>query len=243
MNLSIGILIIGSLHWDDQDHRRQWRNDRLQTDREFPVRAPIRYGRKSESRGNTYTMIFSPSCDLGKAKAVLCKKRISSIDDLMIEAEKLWIAERRAGDEIVRNEKLSTRWGCVALLQHPRFLTGSSKEFMQPLIEGWKQRVSMEPHYNGGEYEAKDGSAVNKSGLLQIGWPALSDGCGHTPLDLILATVTKPSLDKQTKRIRHRANDSRSMESSWAPLRRLLLEQSKKWNTNIPRRCACRAAG
>jgi len=58
------------------------------------VTAPIRYGRRSEMRGKTYTMVFSNAIGDGRAIAVRCAHPVSSIDDLISEAEHLWAAEQ-----------------------------------------------------------------------------------------------------------------------------------------------------
>lgn len=56
----IGVLIIGSLYWDDdKPHREEWRRDRLRMDNRQYVKVPIRYGRYSETRKG-YTMVFPP---------------------------------------------------------------------------------------------------------------------------------------------------------------------------------------
>jgi hypothetical protein len=129
MKLSIGVLIVGSLDWESKDYgeafrrrltaddreriarRTKWRNDRLMEDvaSEFRVRVPIRYGRKSITRGGSFTMVFSPEyvSRLGTAKAVRCKRSVISIDDLAAEAMKLWAAESND----THRGKLSARWG------------------------------------------------------------------------------------------------------------------------------------
>src|SRR5271165_777112 len=107
MSLSIGILIIGSLYWDSD--RQTWRNSRLLMDQALTVRAPIRYGRRSGRRGDTYTMVFSRQCKLGQAKVVPCR---STAGDIVDEAEHLWTAERNAPP----NHRISASWGRVALL-------------------------------------------------------------------------------------------------------------------------------
>ena len=68
MPLNGGILIVGSLLWDER--REGWRRSRLDMESAELVTAPIRYGRQSETRGNTYTMVFSRGCDTGKAMVV-----------------------------------------------------------------------------------------------------------------------------------------------------------------------------
>lgn len=199
MNLNIGILMVGSLYWDGQQHRQKWRQERLKIDKEYVVRSPIRYGRKSTSRGNTYTMVFSPGCEGGQAKVIACRYPVSSLESLVDEAERLWAAERPANTALSPNERLSANWGCVALLLHPRLLTGPDQKFLRILLDGWAGRVSQEANYNGDEYAAVDGSAIDKNGVLRIGWPDLIDGSGTTPFDLLLATATKPSLDVKTR--------------------------------------------
>ncbi|MDZ4341070.1 MAG: hypothetical protein U1E51_01365, partial [Candidatus Binatia bacterium] len=69
MNFNGGVIIIGSLLWDDNKGRKAWRQDYLRPkDTKIPVPLKIRYGRESESRNCTYTMIFSnhPTTELGQ---------------------------------------------------------------------------------------------------------------------------------------------------------------------------------
>ena len=62
--IRIGVLIIGSLYWDEKEHRETWRRDRLvDLGDATRVHVPIRYGRLSRKRGCTYTMVFSRQLD------------------------------------------------------------------------------------------------------------------------------------------------------------------------------------
>ena len=69
---SIGILIAGSLYWSTEPYRVTWRDKFLDISRVIPVRAPIRYGRKS--RLGSYTMVFAPGSPIGQAKVVACRR-------------------------------------------------------------------------------------------------------------------------------------------------------------------------
>lgn len=74
---SLGVLMIGSLYWDCSSIRKKWRRTRLDMDREQHVCVPIRYGRCSQSRGMSYTMVFSAGlskskCGLPRTAAVSC---------------------------------------------------------------------------------------------------------------------------------------------------------------------------
>jgi hypothetical protein len=55
--LSIGVLTIGSLYWDER--RKAWRDSRLNLGDSWNVPMRIRYGRLSTGRDNSYTMVFS----------------------------------------------------------------------------------------------------------------------------------------------------------------------------------------
>jgi len=89
MPLTAGVLIIGSLLWDSKKGRPAWRKARLDTGSAQTVTAPIRYGRLSESRGNSYTMVFSRLCQAGQAQLVPCSHTISCLQELIEEAEHL----------------------------------------------------------------------------------------------------------------------------------------------------------
>ena len=138
MKLSIGVIVVGSLDWESKDYgpslrwklkpgdlkrierRNKWRNERLVANaEEHRLRVPIRYGRRSRNREGTFTMVFSPELGsrLGIAKAIRCKRDVTSIADLTAEAMELWFAE---SNETHRG-KLSASWGCVTLLIAPRF--------------------------------------------------------------------------------------------------------------------------
>src|SRR5258708_994055 len=81
VRLDAGILIMGSLLWDRDKVRQQWRDERLDCMQSELVSAPIRYGRRSgERRGYTYTMVLSRSAPAGHARVVRCSHAIKSAD-------------------------------------------------------------------------------------------------------------------------------------------------------------------
>lgn len=100
----------------------------------------------------------------------------SAYPEVISEAEWLWAAESKG----VLRRSISSGWGCVALLVHPeRGIPGE-------LVEGWGRHVA-------GHYGSDEGRLVNSRGILQIPWPALADGSGLVPLDLLLATSNSPT--------------------------------------------------
>ena len=182
MPLSGGILIIGSLLWDER--REAWRNLRLDMNSAEPVTAPIRYGRRSQTRGNTYTMVFSSGCEAGRAKLVRYSHTVVSIGDLISEAEHLWAAEQNA----TPNAELSAGWGCVTLLHNPE------RPLSETFLTGWADRISRNRNYGNMTQPATERRLVSPGGLLEIAWPRrVADGSA-VPLDFLLATATCPTL-------------------------------------------------
>lgn len=175
------ILIIGSLLWDSEPRRKDWREKRLDVSERTPVRAPIYYGRKSEKRGNTFTMVFGSSEPSGQAVLVPCKKQIETVDDLVEEANALWQAE----DASAASGCFHKSWGCVGVL-------------FREATESAALRKAWVNHF--GEKRARPISVIDSNGQLGIAWPSNIDGrpVGH---DLILATATKPVTERPSAHV------------------------------------------
>ena len=187
MSFKLRILIIGSLYWETHPVRDRWRKERLLLDEQFSVGVPIRYGRFAVGR-NSYTMVFSPCCQLGPAKIVRCKLSVSSGNDLICEAEELWKAESKKDET---HGKVSGDWGCVALVTNPKI------HVPEEILDGWASHVNGQEGYGTISGSPSEGVVVTKRGSLLIDWPQLSVG-GSVPLDMLLATATKPTLEADT---------------------------------------------
>jgi hypothetical protein len=192
-----GILIAGSLYWSDRPHRVQWRKDHLRQGSEIAVDVPIRYGRLSSE--GSYTMVFAPACPLGRAKIIECQHSNNTIDDVIREAQALWLAESRDGSP--RQPTLASNWGCVALLANP------ASALPRSLFDAWAARVAEERYsrgkvrcYDSQAYAVQGRAAISDGGLLQIAWPVFaSTGAAVDSFDLLLATATKPTPDANTR--------------------------------------------
>ena len=182
------ILIIGSLLWDEDEIRTNWRNSDLDITQSKIVYAPIRYGRISGGRRkNTFTMVFSSLCypsELGTAVLVPLKEPISNKDELLANAANLWQAERPISQ--IYNREISYKWGSVGLLVNP---DGS---FSNELIENWKH------HYESQDFKPEIRLAANEipiitpEGILEMQWPCEVGNGNFVALDFILATAIKP---------------------------------------------------
>ena len=187
MPLTAGVLIIGSLFWDQEKDRPVWRAERLNMAAARWVSAPIRYGRKSITRGGGYTMVLSGSCPAGQVRLVPCTRPVATSHDLTAEAEHLWKAEQP--DAGARRIASSGGWGCVALLPNP------ARHLPEEVLEGWTARVAQEPEYARVARAIEEGGLLSEKGLLRIEWPrAIGEGGARVDTDLLLVTVTKPTL-------------------------------------------------
>lgn len=164
------ILIVGSLLWDNQK-RDKWRRSRLCISQKVSVLVPIRYGRRSSSRGNTFTMTLSSDSPTGRAVLVPCKTAIVDVTALIVEAEALWKAEWRDASP----REIGRSWGCVGV----SFRTGAE-------LAGWLQPWA--DHFRA---NASAISPVDRNGVLQIPWPTATLDGAPADVDLILATATK----------------------------------------------------
>jgi hypothetical protein len=179
-------LIIGSLFWDDgQDEmRKTWRAERLLINEAIDVAAPIRYGRKSSSRGDTYTMVLSMKAPNGRAKLVPCTKLITNSNDLLEEAVRLWQAESQTAS----NSALSASWGCVGLKMRDDVVCPDD------IPTKWAQVAKdNQAHFNI-RHAHDELPLLDNSGVLQVAWPTKADGKPLTEIDALLVSVNQPTL-------------------------------------------------
>jgi hypothetical protein len=176
--MKAGVLIIGSLLWDDAPHRIEWRRSRLVMDRKMQVTAPIHYGRLSQSRGNTFTMTFAMDGKLGQGILVPCRRDSSDINALLDEAHELWKAEFKTA----QLGSIGATWGCVGVLFRDALATNSLAS--KWATEFCKRTTSPVP-------------PVGNTGLLNIPWIEIASN-ESADIDLILATATRAETIRPT---------------------------------------------
>ncbi len=190
--MRLGILIIGSLYWDPSRVRCHWRQNRLNCTEQHRVRVPIRYGRKSKERGDTFTMVFARSCSedakLGNGLVVPARAECCEPEHLLEEAEHLWAAERNC-DEI---SGICKDWGKVCILEN------RGAKLLKPILQAWQSRIEAVGNaYTAlptaqGENPVLDAS----TGRALFDWP--TDTVTKKPLlgfDLLLMTANAPTLN------------------------------------------------
>lgn len=194
MDLKGGVVIIGSLIWEDhldnakQDYiRKDWRKQNL-CDKPVLTKVPIRYGRESRTRKYTYTMVFSTSYEntLGQALILPFNENVISFELLERQAIALAIAE---GIYKMDNLRLTSNWGSVALLTNPKLKEKdfASYEFIR---KKWADIYhSYRETFLADNYRAKEesDSVMTQDGFLNIGWQAEMN-----EFDLLIATPVIP---------------------------------------------------
>lgn len=179
MAFRAGVPIIGSLLWDEENARPQWRAQRLDEKNAKPAPVPIRYGRFSTKRG-AYAMVFSKLCyrhrDLGRGVIVPFVRPIATFDDLQQEAEFLATAEGLGGN---------WEWGAVGLLKN------TSSKLPVDFVERWRRFFrGKAAHFQGfSGHTPSETPAIAEDGFLNLKWPIT--GKGFPKYDLLLATPTK----------------------------------------------------
>jgi len=189
--MRLGILIIGSLYWDRSPVRCRWRQARLSGMGDRRVRVPIRYGRKSSKRGNTYTMVFAKSCSepgkLGTGLVAPACVECGKPEHLLEEAQYLWAAEQ----DSERVGGICADWGRACILLNP---ASTPSEAIQ---KAWQAKIKAAgnaytvPPTADGEGDILDAT----TGRALFDWPI--DDETQQPLrgfDLLIMTATVPTL-------------------------------------------------
>lgn len=184
-----GIMMIGSLLWEETEHREEWRRERLDlSEGPTAVLAPIRYGRSSENRAYTYTMVLSrlaarADYGLGSAWVAPCRREVSTIEELSQEARALWVAESKEGRP---TSDLCATWGAVGIL---------FREAQHPIRESWA-RLWKGKRCPTLDCARSEHPIINGDGTLAVRWPTAMGNTGPVEMDVLLATATKPTLIK-----------------------------------------------
>ena len=188
MNYRGGVIIIGSLLWDNAV-RNEWRRSSLESlESKIPVSVKIRYGRESgKQRHHTHTMIFSnhPTTGLGQGYIVGLRQTIGNQETLkeqaiaLAKAEGIWTQQRPF---------LAIDWGAVGLLvnENKRGTDWIKSNWVQVFRANRCEQASCQ--FNHVQFSiADERPVISEDGFLQIDWsPEMDD------FDFLIATPTAP---------------------------------------------------
>ncbi len=197
-NLKGGVLIIGSLLWQDylenvgDDIRKTWRTGHLMIDSKIMVKVPIRYGRYSK-KNKIYTMTYSKSVSRTKfgtgyfvpfSNAVL-----TTADDIINEAIALSEAEGM-------KKIFVAKWGAaLAILFNDQKIDDKAKSYLSKL---WNNKIKANNDYNPPLFKKNktETPCMKANGQLNFSWVKPVDERQAELLnsyDFLLATATQPT--------------------------------------------------
>lgn len=201
-NLTGGVIIIGSLLW--QDHlnndniRKNWRNYHIDNKSKIMVKLPIRYGRYS-NKDCIYTMVFSNNCQrykrLGTGYIFQFKSNpIKNFKQLLFEAKAISIAEGMNGNFWGGNKDI---WGNIGILFNTSKINKKIKEDI--LITWGKKFLDNNGNLKIGNFRLNnvrnERPCISNEGKLTIKWiePVdKRDSNQVSDFDFLIATATKP---------------------------------------------------
>ena len=194
ISLNGGVIIIGSLLWDNDIQRLKWRSNSLDLEIMISVKVPIRYGRVSGERNDTFTMVFSHECVNPKlaGDAVFVPFRKNSLDFETLINEKTEIIKSERKKINLDNDRNNWGWGSLGILLNPKILEKESGKYEQAifLLSKWKEKYSS--GFKFSEYKVgEELPIIDKSGVFQFNWPN-----GLEEYDFIIATATKAEIEK-----------------------------------------------
>ncbi len=199
MKLKGAILVIGSLLWDEAEHRKNWRKSRLIMNEKIHVKVPIRYGRYSGTTENKhYTMVFSNDCEVNSRLGVsfvipIKNKEIKTLQGILNQGRALSKAEEKESDGDSKLVKGNTvKWATICILFNPQL----DELLRDDILSFWKKVLLSEGGLSDIQRYAFEGesSILSNKGELLINWPESIDKCNKIQIDnfdFILTTCTK----------------------------------------------------
>ncbi|MEX2477772.1 MAG: hypothetical protein WD357_05015 [Gracilimonas sp.] len=180
-----GVLIIGSLLWDSSDIRKNWRENDLILSEKIQIGLPIRYGRVSQSRSCTHSMVYSSACKLenklGLGYLVPFKNISITVEEILRLSKRIIDAEH---NKIKNLNRFNWGWGCLGIAFNPAL--DEDEKIM--ILDRWKSKYGN--GFNPKEYRVgNETPIITKTGKLLIDWMSQLDN-----YDFVIGTATKPQL-------------------------------------------------
>ena len=179
------------MFWEETEIRDKWRKENLNFDEKKLIDLPIRYGRISETRKCTYSMVFSTDCKskekIGKGYFIPFKKTLTLLE-IIEQGIKIINAEH---NKVVEFNRFNWSWGCLGLSINSILNSEESKSNnkVDSLLALWKAKFGKKFEPNHYKADLED-PIMTSEGILKINWQddVLLD------YDFVIGTATKPEL-------------------------------------------------
>lgn len=185
-----GILVLGSLFWDNTNGRKAWREHYFGENfysRVIEVNVPTRYGRYSQGR-QCPTMVLSSDFlenqKLGIAKFIPFKNQNMRFQEVICAARDLSEAEGSTSRNFIKGG--NTKWCIITCLVNNNLSDEIKEHFLNNWVGNYTVPLTNELIGNF-KMDSEASNIIDAKGSLQINWPdSLSN------YDIVLATQTKP---------------------------------------------------
>jgi len=197
-----GVLLIGSLYWESDEIRENWRSERLDITNARRISLPIRYGRISRRRYRTYSMVYSstlPHAKWGTGYLVPFRHNsFNEVSEIRNETDQMIRVERKftsADWEAIKRYSpyYNWDWGAIGLVLNENVHGSVDDGDAQQLLRHWKESYS--PDYTPENYSLYwEQPMLSPGGVLSLQLPGMSE------YDFLLTTVVQPNTGKEKQR-------------------------------------------
>ncbi len=182
------VILIGSLLWENSSNsiekekgkmRMEWREN-LDISRKSLIEVPIRYGRKSRTRRDTYTMVFSNSIQYpGKAYLVPFKNEAKNFEEVKLQA--IGIAKAEGISTKKNPDRLISSWGTIGIAFNIK-----NEEKLIEIRSKWHNEFRL---FDNSKYGVNgEIPTIQKNGELNFQFKIPKD------IDYVFATTVTPEL-------------------------------------------------
>jgi hypothetical protein len=190
MELKAGVIASGPMIWEWAPWAFKWRklafNDKIET--RIPVSLRMRYGRKSASWQNTYTIVYSNDITVPPGRAFILPITDTIQNARTLEKNAFMVAAAERLKDAAGSTVLHAPEGAVGLLLHPE-IDKKSKGGAEIIRERWSRMYAAFTDFNPREYctEEDEQPLINQEGFVQLPWmPEMND------FDVLIVPLDKP---------------------------------------------------
>ena len=191
-----GIVLIGSLVWDVNDNRREWRRDYFEEDylnKIKDIELPIRYGRYSSKR-ECPTMVLSSDFDraskYGIGKLIPLENSSMNVAELIDSAKRLSKAEGNDDQKFIKGQN---KWCILYCWFNPKIDEAKKISFLDKWKNEYREELTKDI-LNKFKMKSEKSCLIDNGGCLDLEFESsMSD------FEILIGTQTKPRRNEKSR--------------------------------------------